>query len=417
MDGFWEGSMSNFVVVGGGAAGLEMVTRLANSFAGKSYHTVTLVEPSSHHLWKPRLHEIAAGTFDNELDSVAFRLHAACHGYQYVQARMSGLDRANKTITMSAEFSPEQTLKYDYLVIAVGAISNDFKIPGVSDHCLFLDSASQAEKAWEQMKQMLANGGSHCVSIVGAGATGVELAAEWAKVSKQLNRYQDDTQLSITLIEAADRVLPASAECMSTKVLKKLQKQGVNVRLNTKVQRAEADRIVTENEVIPADLQIWAAGIRCPDWLANLDGLESNRINQLKVLPTLQTTLDESVFVIGDSAECPQEDGSIVPPRAQAANQAAAHLAKQFKRLVKGKELKPFVFKDGGMVVALGHDYAVGALMNDKVVLRGRYVRRLYDTIFRLHQRVIFGWFRVSALVVLKRVKGLLNPYYKGSWS
>ncbi|WP_411064612.1 NAD(P)/FAD-dependent oxidoreductase [Vibrio rotiferianus] len=409
--------MSNFVVVGGGAAGLEMVTRLASSFAGKSDHTVTLVEPSSHHLWKPRLHEIAAGTFDNELDSVAFRLHAACHGYHYVQARMSGLNRAEKTITVSSELSPEQTLQYDYLVIAVGAISNDFKIPGVSDHCLFLDSASQAEKAWEQMKQMLASGGSHRVSIVGAGATGVELAAEWAKVSKQLKRYQNDTQLSITLIEAADRVLPASAECMSAKVLKKLQKQGVNVRLNTKVQRAEADRIVTENEIIPADLQIWAAGIRCPDWLANLDGLESNRINQLKVLPTLQTNLDENVFVIGDSAECPQEDGTIVPPRAQAANQAAAHLAKQLKRLEKGKELKPFVFKDGGMVVALGHDYAVGALMNDKVVLRGRYVRRLYDTIFRLHQRVIFGWFRVSALVVLKRVKGLLNPYYKGSWS
>ena len=409
--------MSNFVVVGGGAAGLEMVTRLASSFSSKSGHTVTLVEPSSHHLWKPRLHEIAAGTFDNELDSVAFRLHAACHGYQYVQARMSGLDRANKTITVSAEFSPEQTLKFDYLVIAVGAISNDFKIPGVSDHCLFLDSASQAEKAWEQMKQMMANGGSHRVSIVGGGATGVELAAEWAKVSKQLNRYQNDTQLSITLIEAADRVLPASADCMSEKVLKKLQKQGVNVRLNARVQRAEADRIVTENEVIPADLQIWAAGIRCPDWLANLDGLESNRINQLKVLPTLQTTLDESVFVIGDSAECPQEDGRVVPPRAQAANQAAAHLAKQFKRLVKGKELRQFVYKDGGMVVALGHDYAVGSLMNDKVVLRGRYVRRLYDTIFRLHQRVIFGWFRVSALVVLKRLKGLLNPYYKGSWS
>ena len=409
--------MSNFVVVGGGAAGLEMVTRLASSFSSKSGHTVTLVEPSSHHLWKPRLHEIAAGTFDNELDSVAFRLHAACHGYQYVQARMSGLDRANKTITVSAEFSPEQTLKFDYLVIAVGAISNDFKIPGVSEHCLFLDSASQAEKAWEQMKQMMANGGAHRVSIVGGGATGVELAAEWAKVSKQLNRYQNDTQLSITLIEAADRVLPTSADCMSEKVLKKLQKQGVNVRLNARVKRAEADRIVTENEVIPADLQIWAAGIRCPDWLANLDGLESNRINQLKVLPTLQTTLDESVFVIGDSAECPQEDGRVVPPRAQAANQAAAHLAKQFKRLVKGKELRPFVYKDGGMVVALGHDYAVGSLMNDKVVLRGRYVRRLYDTIFRLHQRVIFGWFRVSALVVLKRLKGLLNPYYKGSWS
>ncbi|CAE6930311.1 Pyridine nucleotide-disulphide oxidoreductase [Vibrio sp. B1REV9] len=409
--------MSNFVVVGGGAAGLEMVTRLASKFAGKANHNVTLVEPSSHHLWKPRLHEIAAGTFDTELDAVAFRLHSACHGYQYVQGKMSGLNRAQKSITVTSESAAEQTLHYDYLVMAVGAISNDFKIPGVSEHCLFLDSASQAEKAWEQMKQLLANGGSHRVSIVGAGATGVELAAEWAKVSQQLNRYQNGTALSITLIEAADRVLPASAQCMSEKVMKKLQKQGVNVRLNTRVQRADADRIVTENEVIPADLQIWAAGIRCPDWLANLDGLETNRINQLKVLPTLQTTLDENVFVIGDSAECPQDDGTFVPPRAQAANQAAGHLAKQFGRLVKGKALKPFVFKDGGMVVALGHDYAVGALMNDKVVLRGRYVRRLYDTIFRLHQQVIFGWFRVSALVVLKRVKSLLNPYYKGSWS
>jgi len=117
--GFLEGSMSNFVVVGGGAEGLEMVSPLVSSFAGKSDHTVTLVEPSSHHLWKPRLHEIAAGTFDNELDSVAFRLHAACHGYQYVQARMSGLQRANKTIAVIADFSPEQTLKYDYLLIAL----------------------------------------------------------------------------------------------------------------------------------------------------------------------------------------------------------------------------------------------------------------------------------------------------------
>ncbi len=172
--------------------------------------------------------------------------------------------------------------------------------------------------------------------------------------------------------------------------------------------------MVTENgEVIGADLQLWAAGIKCASWLTELDGLENNRLNQLKVDATLRTTLDDAIFVLGDSAECPQADGSFVPPRAQAANQAAAHLASQIKRMLKGKAIKPFVFNDGGMVIAVGHDYAVGSLLNNKLILRGRLVRNLYDTIFRLHQSILFGWGRVTALMLLKRVKNSLNPFYK----
>ncbi|WP_162064446.1 NAD(P)/FAD-dependent oxidoreductase [Vibrio taketomensis] len=406
--------MSKIVVVGGGAAGLELVTHLGKSFARNNQHQVVLVEPASHHYWKPRLHEIAAGTFDDELDAVSYLQHAYCNHYQYIQASMNSLDRQAKTIEIRDAQGELSQVEYDYLVIAVGAVSNDFKTQGVSEHCLFLDSASQAKQAWEQINPLLKTKGEHHISIVGAGATGVELAAELAKVSAKLERYREDTKLNISLIEAADRVLPAGPKSMSAKVESALEKLGVNVRTDLRIQRAQDGKLVTASgEIITSDLQIWAAGIKCADWLTQLDGLDTNRINQLKVDATLQTTRDDAIFVIGDSAECPQPDGSFVPPRAQAANQAAGHLAVQLKRLLKGKAIKPFVFHDGGMLVAIGHDYAVGTLMNNKLVLRGRLVRNLYDTIFRLHQRILFGWGRVTALVVLKRVKGSLNPFYK----
>ncbi|MGF1708176.1 NAD(P)/FAD-dependent oxidoreductase [Enterovibrio baiacu] len=399
------------IVIGGGAAGLELVTRL-----GRDKHDeVVLVEPSSHHFWKPRLHEIAAGTFDEELDAVSYLKHALCNKYRYLQGRMTGVDRAAKTLEVKTPEGRLVTEHYDRLVIAVGAVSNDFKTPGVASHCMFLDSAEQAHNVWQRINPLLRAPGEHRISIVGAGATGVELVAELAKVSQKLSRYNTGSELQITLIEAADRVLPMSPECMSEKVQSMLEKQGIRVLTNTRIQQAKAGALITATgEVIESDVQVWAAGIKCAEWLTQLDGLETNRIHQLKVQPTLQSTLDENIFVIGDSAECPQPGGGFVPPRAQAANQAATHLAKQFKRQRKGKDLQPFVFNDGGMLVALGHDYAVGAVMNDRVVLRGRQVRKLYDTIFRLHQQVLFGWGRVTRLMVLKRIKCLMNPYYNG---
>ncbi|QUM81279.1 NAD(P)/FAD-dependent oxidoreductase [Moritella sp. 5] len=402
--------MLRIVVVGGGAAGLELVTRLGRN----KRHEIMLVEPSSHHFWKPRLHEIAAGTFDTELDAVSYFQHAECNGYTHIQDAMTGLDRDSKIIHLRGMNSGPTKLQYDYLVMAVGAISNDFKTPGVSEHCLFLDSSGQAELAWQQIKQQLKATGTRRISIVGAGATGVELAAELAKVSSKLQRYRQASKFEITLVEAADRVLPSSPECMSEKVLEALKKQGITIRTETRVQRAETGKLITsENEIIPADLQIWAAGIKCAEWLTKLDGLETNRLNQLIVNPTLQSNLDDSIFVIGDNAQCTQPDGNFVPPRAQAANQAATHLAKQFNRMLKDKPLQPFIYNDGGMVVAVGNGNAVGALMNNRIVLKGRLIRHLYDTIFRLHQRVLFSWGRVTALVVLKRIKAMLNPYYK----
>lgn len=407
--------MSKVVVVGGGAAGLELVTRLGRQLKRSKDHEVILVEPSSHHYWKPRLHEIAAGTFDRELDAVSYFQHAACNGYRYIQASMTGLDRQGKTLHLRSTDAQFSELNYDYLVMATGAGSNDFNTPGVPEHCLFMDSSSQAQLAWQHLNPLLRANTSRRIVIVGAGATGVELAGELARVGQRLRGYSQAAKPEIILIEAASRILPAGPAKLSERLRRALIKQGVDVRVRTRIQRAEVGCLFTaEGERIGSDQQIWAAGIKCADWLTRLDGLETNHLNQLKVTATLQTLQDPDIFVLGDAAECPQPDGSFVPPRAQAASQAANHLAGQLRRRLKGRELQPFVFHDGGMVISIGHNLAVGAQANNRLILRGRLIRTLYDTIFRLHQQVLFGWTRVTALILLKRLKCTLNPHYRG---
>ncbi|WP_413517078.1 NAD(P)/FAD-dependent oxidoreductase [Photobacterium phosphoreum] len=405
--------MSRIVIVGGGAAGIELSTLLAK--ANRKKHEIILVEPETDHYWKPRLHEIAAGTFDRELDSVCYFTHGAVNGYQHYQAAMTDIDRENKMLAVRRNDGTEAAVKYDYLVVAVGAVSNDFNTTGARDNCIFLDSASQARHAWNKISQLLREGNDRTVNIVGAGATGVELAAELARVSHKLQRY-NAAKLTINLIEAADRVLPNSPQKMSAKVLKELQRTNINVLLNTRISEVSEHGMVTaDNQPLEADIQFWAAGVKAPEWLKGLGGLEYNRMNQIVVNANLTTTIDDSIFALGDCASIPQADGSFVPPKAQAANRAAVHLTKSLTGLLRGKELTDFEFKDGGMVVAVGHHVAVGSFapnskMANNLVFKGRLIRRLYDTIFRLHQRTVEGMFTVSRLIITKRLKALFQP-------
>ncbi|MBD1568462.1 MULTISPECIES: NAD(P)/FAD-dependent oxidoreductase [Aliivibrio] len=393
--------MSRIIVVGGGAAGLELSTLLTKST--RKEDEIILIEPETHHYWKPRLHEIAAGTFDSDLDSVCYFTHGAHHGYQHYQGAMTGIDRENQTLLVRRPDGTESGL------------SNDFNTLGAQEHCLFLDSAGQARQAWNQISQILREGKSSTINIVGAGATGVELAAELARVSKKLKRY-NASSLSINLIEAAHRVLPNSPQKMSDKVLKELEKSGVNVLLETRISEVTANGMRTDvDKFLGADIQFWAAGVKAPDWLNGIGDLSYNRMNQINVNQNLSSTEDPRIFAIGDCAAIPQPDGSFVPPKAQAANRAAVHLAKSLGRYLRGKELTDFIFQDSGMVVAVGHHFAVGTFapgtrLEGKLVLQGRLIRRLYDTIFRLHQRTVTGMFTVSRLMITKRLKAFFKP-------
>lgn len=401
--------MSRVVIVGGGAAGLELASLLGRSV--NSQDEIILVEGETHHYWKPRFHEIAAGTFDHDLDTLCYFSHGAKNGYRHYQARMTDIQREERKLLVYKPNGETDTLSYDYLVIAIGAISNDFATKGASEHCLFLDTPEQARDSWQQISSLLRSGDQRSVNIVGAGATGLELAAELAKVSGNLSQNPHAAKLTINLIEASDRVLPNSPIKMSEQAHKKLEQYQVNVMLNTRIASVDQQGMTTsDGQTLNADIQFWAAGIKAPNWLNNIGGLESNKANQLMVQQTLATTLDPSIFSLGDCAAIPQANGDMVPPKAQAANRAAVHLAKSLTGLMQGKELTPFVYKDGGMVVAIGHNFAISTMMNDKLILKGRLVRRLYDTIFRLHQKTVSGLFTMSRLIIAKRLKCIFQP-------
>src|SRR3954467_6090269 len=337
---------TQIVVVGGGAAGLELATRLGAHF-GREQFDIILVEKNRTHIWKPLLHEVAAGSLDANLDEVGYRSHGHDWGYRFFYGVMEGVDRESRHVLIApildeegGEIMGRHRIRYDYLVLAVGSVSNDFGTKGVAQHCIFLDSRLEADR----FRSKLLN---HClrvsrtlqndptadasvkVDIVGGGATGVELAAELYNAAAELRHYGlevfDESRLKVTLIEAGPRILPQLPEKLAEAAHKELQVLGVRVITSEQVVEATAEGLLTRSgEMIKADMKVWAAGVKAPDMLKDL-GLEVARGNQLVVKPTLQTTWDDRIFAIGDCAYFVPEGASRpVPPRAQAAHQMAA---------------------------------------------------------------------------------------------
>lgn len=425
------------VIVGGGAGGLELATRLGRTLGKRKQASIVLVDATLTHIWKPLLHEVAAGSLNSSEDELNYVAQGKWNHFEFQLGRMSGLDRARKTIRLAAtldedggELLPERELTYDSLVIAVGSTTNDFGTPGAAEHCLFLDTREQAERFHRQMLShyLRAHAGKSddsriSVAIVGAGATGVELAAELHHAAHELAAYGLDRiqpqNMRITLIEAGPRVLPALPERISGPVHKTLEKLGVTVLTSTSVSTVNSEALVTAQGMeIPASLKVWAAGIRAPDFLKTLGGLESNRINQLLVRPTLQTTLDDNIFAFGDCAACPLGDGSerTVPPRAQAAHQQASLLAKSLKLQMSSQALPEFHYRDYGSLISLSRFSAVGNLMGNlmgSVKLEGWLARMFYISLYRMHQMALYGVLRTALLMLGDRIGRSTEPRLK----
>lgn len=426
------------VIVGGGAGGLELATRLGRTLGKRGQAKVTLVDANLTHIWKPLLHEVAAGSLNSSEDELNYVAQAKWNHFEFQLGRMAGLERAEQRITLAATLDergdvlmPERQLGYDSLVIAVGSTTNDFGTPGAAEHCLFLDTREQAERFHRQLLSHYLRAHASqserteqiSVAIVGAGATGVELAAELHHAAHELAAYGLDSirpeNMRITLIEAGPRVLPALPERISQPVHKTLEKLGVTVLTNAAVSEVTRDNLHTaQGETIVASLKVWAAGIRAPDFLKDLDGLESNRINQLQVRPTLQTTRDDNIFAFGDCAACPQpgSDGRNVPPRAQAAHQQASLLAKSLKLRIAGQALPEYRYRDYGSLISLASFSAVGNLMGNltgSVMLEGWLARAFYVSLYRMHQMALYGTVRTLLLMLSDRIGRSTEPRLK----
>lgn len=430
---------TQIVVVGGGAGGLELVRRLGARY-GRREHDIILVEKNRTHIWKPLLHEVAAGSLDANLDEVGYRSHCHTWGYRYFFGKFESVDRDKGEVIIApmhdedgSELLARHRIRYDYLVLAVGSVTNDFGIPGVAEHCMFLDDRESADRFRNRLlnhclrvsRAMSASDGAdeHVrVAIVGGGATGVELAAELYNAAAALRFYGlevfDESRLEITLVEAGPRILPALPEKLADAARDELMKLGVEVCTDVKVVEARPHQILTAaGRTIEADLLVWAAGVKAPHSLASL-GLETNRSGQLVVRDTLQTTLDERIFAIGDcSSFTPAGAERPVPPRAQAAHQMASMVFANLNRMMAGKALRPFTYHDHGSLVSLSRFSTVGSLMGNlvggRMAIEGRLARLVYTSLYRMHLLAIHGWVKGTALMMVGRVNRIIRPRLK----
>ncbi|KTT32209.1 NAD(P)/FAD-dependent oxidoreductase [Pseudomonas rhizoryzae] len=423
------------VIVGGGAGGLELATRLGRKLGKRGQAKIVLIDANATHIWKPLLHEVAAGSLNSTEDELSYVAQAKWNHFDFQLGRMTGLDRERRKVQLAAieddgaVLVPEREIGYDSLVLAIGSTTNDFGTPGAAENCIFLDTRAQAERFHRKLlthylrAHVSEQPGEFIeVAIVGAGATGVELAAELRNAAEELQAYGLDRirpeDLRITVVEAGPRILPALPERIAGQAHRTLEKLGVRVLTGSAVKEVRADGLQTASEFVPASLKVWAAGIRAPAFLKDLAGLETNRINQLVVHSTLQTTRDPNVFALGDCAACPLTPGDTrtVPPRAQSAHQQASLLVKTFKAQLEGKPLPEYRYKDYGSLISLSRFSAVGNLMGGalgSLTLEGWLARTFYVSLYRMHQVALYGPLRALALFAGDHLRRKTEPRLK----
>ena len=427
-------------IVGGGAGGLELAVRLGKRLGKKKKACITLVDATPTHLWKPLLHQIAAGTLDSHADELEYYALARKNHFTFRLGRMDGLNREKKEIYLSPtcdedgeELLPKQAIAYDTLVIALGSQTNDFGTPGARENCIMLDTPVAAQRFHQRLincclrAQSGAKGageGRFTVTIIGGGATGVELSAELHMTTSILSTYglanfHPEKDLKIAIVDAAPRLLQMLPERLSDSVARELRTIDIEIHTNEKVvQISKEGVLMASGKFIPSGIVVWAAGIKAPDFIKEIDGLETNRINQLVVQRTLQTSRDPAIYALGDCAACPHQDGKkMVPAAAQAAHQQASMLAKSLVRQLQGKAPLEFSYKDHGTLVSLGDYGTIGSLMgaiaSGSIFIEGTIAKWMYWSLHKNHQIAVNGLFHTWLSTWAEAFNWARNPRIK----
>ncbi len=430
----------HIVVIGGGAGGLELATQLGDTVGRRQRALITLVDRMRTHLWKPLLHEVAAGSMDPDQHQLDYLAQARWHHFRFQLGEMEGLDRARREVAVGpwadesgTEIIPRRAIPYDTLVIAVGSHTNDFGTPGAREFALSLDTPRDAERFHQRLLNACLRANAQReplrpeqlqVAIIGAGATGVELAAELHKTTRELlayglDRINPESDVRFSIIEAAPRILPVLPERLSEATEKLLRALNVQVFTNERVIEVTATGVRTASgRQVPAELVVWAAGIKAPDFLKDIGGLETNRLNQLVVKQTLETTRDADIFAFGDCAECPwPARPRPVPPTAQAAHQQASHLVGTLQRRLRGEPPRPWTYRDFGSLVSLGQYSTVGSLMGKLIggalFIEGYFARMMYISLYKLHLYALHGFARVFFETLARMITRRTEPRVK----
>ncbi len=430
------------VVVGGGAGGLELASKLGRQLGPEQ---VTLVDNKLFHIWKPSLHEVAAGTLDIHQEGLSYEMLAHDNGFTFVYGPLVGLDEPRRVIVVGAIASdiagdaddavlvPRREVPYDQLVLCIGSTANHFNVPGALEHTISLNSPQDAERFRLRMLKLLTAAElrkSHGqpagvdVVIIGGGATGVELAAELREASAVHSRYgfrrlDPNQDVRITILEGAPRILAPLPEKVSQAAAQLLSKRHVRMHTRCRVVGITPTEVTDgEGNRYPADIVVWAAGIKAPPVLASL-GLPLNKGGQVVVTSQLAVEGHPGLYALGDCAACDMGEGKLVPPRAQSAHQQADYLYAQFMAVAQGTPVstKPYVYRDHGSLVSMGTQTSVGSLMGNLIganwFVEGLFARAMYVSLHLLHHRAVLGTLRTGVLALARFLVKRATPLVK----
>ncbi|GAA0762781.1 FAD-dependent oxidoreductase [Ideonella azotifigens] len=421
----------DIVILGGGAGGLELAAQLGRQLGRREGRDkVLLVDRSVFHIWKPTLHEVAAGTLDAHQEGLSYTILARRNHFGFALGEMRALDPVKRQITLAPlldeegrAIAPERQISFRWAVLAVGSGSNFFGTPG-AEHAYVLEQAQDAERFRRHLLAAFARASfspqrSLGVAIVGGGATGVELSAELIEAHNELLDGLGKGQrfrLDISIVEAGPRLLGGLPEKISGQATTALERKQIKVMTGTRVLEIKPGALQTSQGEVPADLIVWAAGIKGADANTTL-GLAVNKANQFIVNEHLETSVP-GIYAMGDCAACPWQDGKLVPARAQAAHQQASYLLKVFHGLLRERPLAAsFVYKDFGSLVSLGDNKGVGNLMGGlsgrNFFVEGLLAKWMYISLHLMHHRAIVGLGNTVVLALARllqrRVSGRLK--------
>ncbi|MES2315888.1 MAG: FAD-dependent oxidoreductase [Pseudomonadota bacterium] len=432
--------MQTIVIVGGGAGGLELATRLGDSMGRAGKARVILVDRWPAHFWKPLLHTLASGKRDAQGTEVDYAAQACEHGFEFVRGDVLAVERAARCIRLApwladdgAEMLPARAISYDKLVLALGSVTNFFGVPGAAEHVLTLDDVPQADAfrqrfidgcIYASARNAATPGSDEGVDIVivGGGATGVELAAELSHSARTLARYKVHAldpvrHVRIRILERGSLLLPHLHPRLSKRAARHLRSLGIKILTDCSVASVQPHAVIdSDGNSYPSTITLWAAGVKAPAMCAHL-GLTVNGLGQIAVTPSLQALGDPNVFAIGDCASFTCPIGGKLPPRAQAAHQQAMFLAQVLAQGPDAAARAVFEYRDYGSLVSLGPQAAVGVLTamigKRKLQVRGAVAIWLYGLMYRKHLMALHGFARMAARTLADWIGEKISPSVK----
>jgi NADH dehydrogenase len=346
------------IIVGAGFAGLSAVGQLR-----KAGCMVTVIDKNLYSTFQPLLYQVATGGLNPGDVSYAVGGFTSRRRSRYVRGELAGIDATARQVRLS----DGRELGYDYLMLATGVAANYFGLPGAAENTFGLYSRADAivlrdhiMNGFERLSESADPHREFVITVVGGGATGVELAGTAAELRREVIQSTfpdvDPARVHVRLIEMAPELVMPFHPKLREYTRRQLVARGVDIKLKTEIREVRPDCVVlSDGQDLPTDLTVWAAGVAGPHSMADW-GLPVGKGGRLLVGPDLLVEGSDRIFAIGDIA-LNQQDPS--PQLAQPAIQQGKHAAKQVGHLMRGEPTQPFQYHDRGTMATIGRRSAI----------------------------------------------------------